>query len=130
MRVAVTLVVAAALLMPPALVAAGGWFIVQRQTGTRVEAEVLGCDLDVGYRRAAQYCTARWEQDGVVRTGPIQGSGEDQVGEVVEATLHGDELHSRSLALPLLLLGLGTPLCWFPCAWLRRKLRGTPTSTT
>ncbi|HWJ67228.1 MAG TPA: hypothetical protein VNT31_11150 [Nocardioides sp.] len=124
-RIIVNLLVAAVLLVPFVLVGAGAWLIYQRQTGERVEAEVLGCEIDVGYRRSSQYCTARWTVDGVEYTGPIQGSGDQEVGETVTATLRDGELYSRSLILPLVLLGLGLPLCWFPFAFVRSRLRRT-----
>ena len=53
----------------------------------------------------------------------LQGSGDQEVGKKITATVRGDELYSRSLTLPLVLLGLGLPLCFFPFAWLRGKLR-------
>lgn len=123
MRVVIDLVVAAVMLLPLVLVGSGVWLLVQRQTGERVEAEVLDCDLDVGYKRSEQHCTARWTQGGVEHVGPIQGSGDQEVGERITATVRGDELYSRSLSLPLILLGLGLPSCALPFTWLRRRLR-------
>ncbi len=109
----------------PIVLATGAWLLWQRQTGETVEAKVLTCEFDIRYKTSAQYCTARWTEDGLEKTGPIQGSGDDEVGETVTATLRGDELYSRSLALPLILLGLGLPLCFLPIAWARSKLKGT-----
>lgn len=123
MKVVINLLVAAIMLLPLVLVGSGVWLLAQRQFGDKVEAEVLGCDLQVGYKRSAQYCTARWTQDGVVHTGPIQGSGDNEVGETITATERNGELYSRSLALPLILLGLGLPFCVLPVAWVRRRLR-------
>lgn len=124
MKIAVNIVLAAIMIVPLVLVGSGGWLLAQRQFGEKVEAEVLSCDLDVGYKRSSQYCTARWTHDGVEHTGPIQGSGENEIGETVTATLRGDELYSRSLGLPLILLGLGLPLCALPFFWVRRKVAG------
>lgn len=129
MRVAVGVVVAAIMLVPFVLVGSGAWLLYQRQTGERVDAEVLSCDLDIGYKTSSQHCTARWTVDGVEHTGPIQGSGDQEVGETVEATLRDGELYSRSLTLPLVLLGLGLPLLALPATWVRRRLsraRRTP----
>lgn len=126
MRVVINVLVAVILVIPIVLVGAGGWLLWQRQTGERVEAEVLGCDFDIGYKSSRQHCTARWTVDGVDYTGPIQGSGDQEVGETVEATLRDGELYSRSLTLPLILLGLGLPFCAFPVLWVRSKLRRTP----
>lgn len=123
MRVAVNLVVAAVMLVPFVLVGSGAWLLYQRQTGDRVEAEVIGCDLDIGYKTSSQHCTARWMVDGVEHTGPIQGSGDQEVGETVSATLREGELYSRSLTLPLVLLGLGLPLLVLPVTWVRRRIR-------
>lgn len=122
MRIVVNLVVAAIMLVPFVLVGAGGWLIYQRQTGERVDAEVIGCDLDIGYKTSSQHCTARWTVDGVEHTGPIQGSGDQEVGKTVEATLRDGELYSRSLTLPLVLLGLGLPLLVLPVMWVRRRV--------
>lgn len=126
MRIVINLLVAVVLVIPIVLVGAGGWLLWQRQTGERVEAEVLGCDFDIGYKSSRQYCTARWTVDGVEHTGPIQASGDQEVGETVEATLRDGELYSRSLTLPLVLIGLGLPFCAFPVLWARSKLRRTP----
>ncbi|KAA1419151.1 hypothetical protein F0U44_11915 [Nocardioides humilatus] len=123
MRVIVNVLVTAILIVPFVLVGAGMWLLAQRQLGDEVEAEVISCDLDIGYKTTAQHCMARWTQDGVEHTGPIQGSGDQEVGKKITATVRGDELYSRSLSLPLILLGLGLPLCFFPFAWLRNRLR-------
>ena len=122
MKIAVNILVAVILVMPLVLVGSGAWLLAQRQFGERVEAEVIGCDFDINYKRSTQHCTARWTEDGIERTGPIQASGDHEVGETVSATLRDGELYSRSLTLPLILLGLGLPLCYFPFAWARRLL--------
>lgn len=123
MRIVVGVLVTAILVVPFVLVGSGIWLLVQRQVGEKVEAEVISCDIDVGYKTTAQHCTARWTEDGVEHVGPIQGSGDQEVGETITATRRGDELYSRSLTLPLVLLGLGLPLCFFPVAWLRGRLK-------
>ncbi len=122
MRLVVAVLLTAILVVPFVLVGAGGWLLWQRQFGAKVQAEVISCDVDVGYKTSSQHCLARWTEDGVEKTGPIQGSGDQEVGETVTATLRGDELYSRSLTLPLILLGLGLPLCFFPLAWLKGRL--------
>jgi hypothetical protein len=122
MRIVVGVLVTAILVVPFVLVGAGLWLLAQRQFGDKVQAEVISCDIDVGYKTSQQTCLARWTQDGVEHTGSIQGSGDDEVGKTITATVHGDELYSRSLGLPLILLGLGLPLCFFPFAWLRSRL--------
>ena len=124
MKIIINIFVAVIMLVPLVLVGSGLWLLAQRQFGEKVEAEVLNCDIEVGYKASSQYCTARWTQDGVEHTGPIQGSSDNEVGETVTATVRGDELYSRSLGLPLILLGLGLPLCILPFTWVRRKLRG------
>jgi len=124
MRIIVNVILTAFMVVPFVLTGAGGWLLWQRQTGETVEAEVLTCDFDIRYKTSSQHCTARWTEDGVERIGPIQGSGDDEVGETVTATLRGDELYSRSLTLPLILLGLGLPLLAFPFLWLKHLLAG------
>ena len=125
MRIVVGVLVTAILVLPFVLVGAGLWLLGQRQFGEKVEAQVISCDVDVGYKTSEQHCVARWTQDGVEHTGPIQGSGDDEVGRTITATVRGDELYSRSLGLPLILLGLGLPLMFFPFAWLRGRLKRT-----
>ncbi len=122
MRLIINVLVTVVLVLPIVLVGAGGWLLWQRQTGEKIEAEVISCDFDINYKTSSQHCLARWTEDGVERTGPIQGSGDHEVGETVTATLRGDELYSRSLTLPLVLLGLGLPLCFFPILWLKNRL--------
>lgn len=124
MTVVVNLVVAAVMLVPFVLVGAGAWLIIQRQTGEKVEASVVGCDLDIGYKRAAEYCTATWTIDGQEFTGPLNNAGNLEAGDTVTATLRGDELYGRSLVLPLILIGLGLPMLLLPYAWVRRRIRG------
>ncbi|WP_182376785.1 hypothetical protein [Nocardioides sp. WS12] len=125
MKIVVNILLAVVMIFPLVLVGSGLWLLGQRQFGEKVEAEVLHCDIDIGYKASKQYCTARWTQDGVVHTGPIQGSGDNEVGDTVTATIRGDELYSRSLGLPLILLGLGLPFCVLPYSFVRRKLRRT-----
>jgi hypothetical protein len=124
MRIVVNVVLTAFMIVPFVLVGAGGWLLWQRQTGETVEAEVLTCDFDIRYKTSSQHCTARWTEDGVEKIGPIQGSGDQEVGKTVTATLRDDELYSRSLTLPLVLLGLGLPLMFFPVMWVRRLIGG------
>lgn len=123
MRIIVNVLVAAIMVMPFVLIGAAGWLLWQRQTGETVQAEVLTCEFDIRYKTSSQHCTARWTEDGVEKVGPIQGSGDDEVGETVTATLRGDELYSRSLTLPLVLLGLGLPLLVFPIMWVRGRVK-------
>ena len=122
MRIVVNVLLATFMVVPFVLVGAGGWLLWQREAGEEVDAEVITCDFDIRYKTSSQHCTARWTEGGVERIGPIQGSGDHEVGETVSATLRGDELYSRSLTLPLVLLGLGLPLLFFPVMWARRVL--------
>lgn len=122
MRVIVNVLVTAIMVVPFVLVGAGLWLLAQRQFGEKVEAEVITCDFDIKYKTSSQHCTARWTEDGVEKIGPIQGSGDHEVGKTVTATLRGDELYSRSLTLPLILLGLGLPLLALPILWIKRRL--------
>jgi len=121
MRIIVNVLVTVIMVVPFVLVGAGGWLLWQRQVGEKVEAEVITCEFDIDYKTSSQHCIARWTEDGVEKTGPIQGSGDHEVGEKVTATVRGDELYSRSLALPLILLGLGLPLLVLPFAWAKRR---------
>ena len=122
MRIIVNVVVTAVMVLPLVLIGGAGWLLWQRQFGEKVEAEVITCDFDIRYKTSSQHCTARWTEDGVERIGPIQGSGDHEVGEKVTATLRGDELYSRSLTLPLILIGLGLPLLILPFLWVRRLI--------
>lgn len=124
MAFVVNLVVAAVMLVPFVLLGAVGWLIYQRQTGEKVEATVVACDLDIGYKRAAEYCTATWTVEGQEFTGPLNNAGNLDAGEKVEATLRDGELYGGSLVLPLILIGLGLPMLLLPYSWVRRRLRG------
>lgn len=124
MRIIVNVLLTVIVVLPFVLIGAGGWLLWQRQTGEKVEAEVLTCDFDIKYKTSSQHCTARWTEDGVEKIGPIQGSGDQEVGKTVDATLRGDELYSRSLTLPLVLIGLALPLLFLVLVWARRFVAG------
>ena len=133
MRIIVNVLLTVIAVLPFVLIGAGGWLLWQRQTGEKVEAEVLTCDFDIKYKTSSQHCTARWTEDGVEKIGPIQGSGDQEVGKTVDATLRGDELYSRSLTLPLILIGLALPLLFLVLVWVRRFVagrRGTAATVT
>ena len=123
MTLVVNVLVAVVFLIPIVLVGAGGWLLYQRQFGEKVEAEVLTCDFEIGYRSSAEYCTARWTEGGVVKIGPIHASGDQEVGKTITATVREGELYSRSLGLPLLLLGRGFRLLLPGCLVRRRVAR-------
>lgn len=123
MRIVIGLLVAVILLLPVVLIGSGLWLLAQRQLGDRIEATVVSCDTDAGYRQYSQYCTARWTEDGVEKTGPIEASGDNEVGKTVIATEKDGVLYSRSLGLPLILIGLGLPFSFLTFKWLQSKLR-------
>ena len=123
MRILIGLLVAVILLLPVVLIGSGVWLLAQRQLGDRIEATVISCDTDAGYRQYSQYCTARWTEDGVEKTGPIEASGDNEVGKTVVATERDGVLYSRSLGLPLILIALGLPFSFLTFKWLQGKLR-------
>lgn len=133
-RVASSIAVWALLLaIPASLVGGGGWLLYQRGFGTRVEATVLTCDSSGHFRRFGSTfrtdCVAQWTIDGRTITGNFQGGGgEADVGKTVDATVRGDTAYSRSLALPLLLIGLGVPFLLVPGLAIRHRLKNRHTS--
>ena len=115
------------LAIPASLIGGGGWLLYQRGFGTRVEATVLTCDSSGHVRRFGSTfrtdCVAQWTIDGKTTVGNFQGgNGEADVGKKVDATVRGDTAFSRSLALPLLLIGLGAPFLLVPVFAIRHRL--------
>ena len=60
------------------------------------------------------------------RTGPIEASGDHEVGRTITATERDGVLYSRSLGLPLILIVLGLPFSYLTFRWLRARLRRKP----
>jgi hypothetical protein len=128
-RVASSVAIWALLLaIPAALIGGGGWQLYQRGFGTRVEATVLDCDSSGHFRRFGSTfrtdCVAEWTIDGQTIIGNFQGgNGDADVGKTVDATVRGDTAYSRSLGLPLLLIGLGLPFLLVPGLAIRQRLK-------
>ena len=126
-RVASSIAIWALLLsIPAALIGGGGWLLYQRGFGTRVDATVLTCDSSGHVRRFGSTfrtdCVAEWTIDGRKVIGNFEGgNGESDVGKTVDATVHGDTAYSRSLGLPLLLIGLGLPFLLVPGFAIKRR---------
>lgn len=128
-RAAASVAIWAVLLaIPGALVGGGGWLLYQRAVGTRVEATVLDCESSGHFRRYGSTfrteCIAEWTIDGRTVIGNFQGgNGESDVGKTVSATVRGDTAYSRSLVLPLLLIGLGLPFLLIPAFAIKHRLK-------
>ncbi len=133
-RVASAIAVWALLLaIPAALVGGGCWLLYQRGFGTRVEATVLTCDSSGHARRFGSTfrtdCVAEWTIDGRTVVGNFQGgNGQSDVGKTVDATVRGDTAYSRSIGLPLLLIGLGLPFLLLPGLAIRRWIAARRTN--
>lgn len=124
MDVVVGLLLVGVVLLPFFLIGAGGWLIFQREHGTRTSVEVTGCDLRVSGRGYAEYCEGSWTVHGhQVIDGEIDGASSSDVGHTIGATVRGDTAYSRSLGLPLLLIGLGVPFLIMPTLWARKAVR-------
>ena len=112
--------------IPAGTVGGGSWLLYQRYAGTAVQATVLECDTSgLAGRRSTvrQDCVAEWELDGRTVTGPfLGGNGDSDVGKTVDATVRGDSAYSRSLVLPLVLIGLGLPFLVLLVTSVRRRL--------
>ncbi|HSF87712.1 MAG TPA: hypothetical protein VLG28_18880 [Acidimicrobiia bacterium] len=66
---------------------------------------------------------AEWTIDGhMVIGGFVGGKGESDVGKTVAATARGDTAYSRSLGLPILLIGMGLPFLLLPAAQIKRRI--------
>jgi hypothetical protein len=95
---------------------AGVFLLVQRQTGPRASATVDRCVTRGTGRRAQTYCTGSWIVGGSllagghVVVGTIQGAEQSDEGKTLDVTLRGDTAYSRGLALPLVLVALGSLL--------------------
>lgn len=107
--------------VPVMFLGPGLWLLGQRAIGTPVQAKVLACQEHTIGRSYAEYCQARWTTGGRTVEGDIEGSGSDDVGHTISATVRGDAAYSRSLTLPLLLIGLGLPFLLLSVRYVRRS---------
>jgi hypothetical protein len=96
------------------MIGAGVFLLVQRETGTRVKATVTGCVQTGAGRTETTDCTGTWVVggalvggDGRIVVGEVAGATKSDVGKTIDVTLRGDTAYTRSLKLPLLLIGLG-----------------------
>lgn len=114
------------LLIPVMTIGGGGWLLYQRAAGTPVRATVLACETSGNWSRYAptirEECVARWTLDGETVVGGFNaGNGSPDVGKTVGATVRGDTAYSRSLVLPVILIGLGLPFLVPVVLGLRRR---------
>jgi len=116
------------MLLPLLFIGSGLWLIVQSVVGPQVEVTVKKCTSHVTGRDSSDYCTGTWTVDGHVITGDIQGATSSDKGSTVFATVNGDTATTKSLLLPLLLLGLGLPFLILPYQGFRARRRRRPTS--
>ena len=109
----------------------GVFLIVQRETGTRAQATVVGCGP--GGRYGDSNCYGTWVvggsliSGGQVVTGPIDGASSDDVGKTLDVTIRGDHAYTRSLRLPIILLVLGVLIAvvgiLVPASYARQRRR-------
>ena len=111
--------------VPVMFIGPGLWLLGQRAIGTPVQAKVLACQEHTVGRSYAEYCQARWVIDRRTVEGDIEGSGSDDVGHTISATVRGDTAYSRALTLPLLLIGLGLPFLILTIRYLRTTAKRT-----
>ena len=126
MRVLVWLMI---LLIPTLFIGGGAYLLFQRFAGTEVQATVLACETTGNWSRyyntTREECVAEWTIDGRTETGGFQaGNGSWDVGETVDATVRNGTAYSRSLVLPLIMLGVGLPFLWPVVSGVRRGLGG------
>jgi hypothetical protein len=114
---------AAVALLPFAFIGAGGWLLYQGEVGPHVLATVNGCETHVSGRSSSEYCTGTWQLDGRTVEGDIENADDPFPGETIEVTVHGDTAYTRSLTLPVILIGLGLPFLITPIKWARAALR-------
>ena len=111
------------MIFPFLFIGPGVWLLVQSAVGTRVEARVDDCSLQVTGRTYAEYCTGTWTIDGHVVHGNVDGVSSSDEGHTVSATVRGDTAYSTSLVLPLILIGLGLPFLILPYRAVRTRRR-------
>lgn len=105
--------IAAIVFLMAGLLGPGIFLLVQRQTGPRASATVGDCVTTGAGRYRRTHCTGTWIvggsllDGGHVVYGTIDGADTSDVGKTIDVTLRGDTAYSRSLTLPLLLIGLG-----------------------
>jgi hypothetical protein len=97
------------------LVCIGGGvsLIVERETGTRAEATVGEC-VGRNSRFKGTHCTGTWVVGGSfvggggrLQVGTIEGAESSDVGKTIDVTVWGDRACVRSLARPIIFVGLG-----------------------
>lgn len=105
------LVFGAVILIGLGMTGGGIFLLVQRETGTRVQATVTSCTPFDRYGGGS--CTGTWvvggslADGGHVVTGSIDGASRDDVGKELTVTVSGDHAYTRSLTTPIVLLVLG-----------------------
>ena len=96
-----------------ALMAGGAFLLVQRETGTRARATVTRCVHAGGAKSSHTTCTGTWVTGGSVgaggqvHVGEIDGADSGDIGKTIDVTVSGDHAYSRSIVLPLVLIGCG-----------------------
>jgi hypothetical protein len=100
-----------------AMIGAGVFLIVQRETGTRARATVTDCVERGSSRNRTTHCTGTWVVggdlvggNGRVVVGEVDGATSSDIGKTIDVTLRGGTAYTRSLTLPILLLGFGLAL--------------------
>lgn len=96
-----------------ALVGGGVFLIVQRDTGNRAKARVTDC-VDTGGKYGSVDCTGTWVAGGSlvagaghVVSGPIDGANRSDIGKALDVTVSGEHAYTRSLRVPIILIGIG-----------------------
>jgi hypothetical protein len=118
---------------------AGGWLLVQRQTGTRVQATVTQCRTHGSGQYRRVHCDGTWIIGGTslldpgssIVVGTVDGADTTDVGKTIDATLSSDgqTAYSRDLLLPMILIVTGLVPAFgvliYGAVQLRKRFRRT-----
>ncbi|HET6949766.1 MAG TPA: DUF2510 domain-containing protein [Acidimicrobiales bacterium] len=115
----VVAVLLVALIWPgfPLVMLGGGLYILNVQrSGTPAEATVTECHR---VTRRSTVCNGTWTvgdlaAGGTVVQGTIEGANRDDVGETLDVRVSGDRAYTRSLRLPVVLIGFAAVLLALP----------------
>jgi hypothetical protein len=111
----------------------GVYLTVVQFTGTPASATVTDCvqDQDARYPGVTYDCTGTWTVggslvggNGHVVVGTVDGVDNTDVGKTIEVRLAGGAAYAESLALPLILMGIGFPAAALIGFLLLRVQRG------
>jgi hypothetical protein len=87
-------------------VGGGIYILLVQHNGEHARAEVTDCEVR-RIRQTTQVCYGRWEHDGHITFGIIDGANKAKMGKTIDVRLSGGRAYTTSLRLPIILLTIG-----------------------